>query len=128
MQQVIFLSIEEVVFIQERMIAIGGGSDGILDIELLHSAVERPKASFGGSYLYKSTLEMGAAMLQSLVKNHSFIDGNKRTAFFATLLFFEKNGLQFNIAGSEIVSFMVGVATKSVSVEKIAHWFEKRLA
>ena len=62
-------------------------------------------------------------MLQPLVKNHPFIDGNKRTAFFTTLRFFEKNGLNFSFKKSEIASFMVSVATKSLSVKKISNWF-----
>lgn len=122
-----FVSIEEVVIIHEKMIEIGGGLSGIRDIELLHAAVERPKASFGGKYLYRSTFEMGAAMLQSLVKNHPFIDGNERTVFFSTLRFFEKNDLSFRISSTEIVDFMVSVDTQSLAVKAIADWFETRM-
>lgn len=126
MQEVAFVSMEEVVIIHEKMIEIGGGSSGIRDIELLHSAIERPKASFSDKYLYNSRLTMGSALLQSLVKNHPFIDGNKRTAFFTTLRFFEKNGLSFSLKEREIVSFIVSVATKNLSVEEIAHWLNVR--
>lgn len=109
------------------MIEIGGGSPGIRDIELLHSAIERPKASFGGEYLYSSVLDMGAAVLQSLVKNHPFIDGNKRTAFFATLRFFQRNDHLFTFENKDIVKFIVDVDTKNLSISDIATWFEKRL-
>ncbi|MEX0895599.1 MAG: type II toxin-antitoxin system death-on-curing family toxin [Patescibacteria group bacterium] len=127
MQNIAFISIEEVVIIHERMIEIGGGSSGIRDIELLHSAIERPKASFSGKYVYNSVIEMGSAMLQSLAKNHPFVDGNKRTAFFATLRFFEKNNYRFALKNSEIVTFMVSVDTKSLSVEEITDWFNERI-
>lgn len=126
-QDIQFLTIEEVVVIHEKMLEIGGGSDGIRDIELLHSAIERPKAAFGGKYLYESVLKMGAAILQSLVKNHPFIDGNKRTAFFSTLRFLEKNGLKFSFIDKEIVEFMVGVDTKNLSIKAITSWFQKRM-
>jgi death-on-curing protein len=126
MNSFVFISIEEVVLIHEKMIEIGGGSSGIRDIELLHSALERPKASFGGKYLYKSALEMGAAMLQSLVKNDLFIDGNKRTAFFATLRFLEKNNFNYSFENKDIVNFMVSVDTQNLSIHEIADWFEKR--
>lgn len=88
MQEIAFISIEEVVIIHEKMIEIGGGSSGIRDIELLHSAINRPKTSFSDKYLYSSVLEIGSAMLQSLVKNYPFIDGNKRTAFFYCIALF----------------------------------------
>jgi death on curing protein len=127
MSDILFISIEEVVVIHEKMIEIGGGSSGIRDIELLHSAIERPKASFGGKYLYSSVLGMGSAMLQSLVKNHPFVDGNKRTAFFATLRFFDKNDLHFVFQSKEIVSFMVKVDTQSLSVNEIADWFSDKI-
>lgn len=121
-----FIPIEEVVIIHEKMIEIGGGSSGIRDIELLHAAIERSKASFGGKYLYRSVFEMGAAMLQSLVKNHPFVDGNKRTAFFATLRFFKRNNLTFQLENNEIVDFMVSVDTQNLTVESIATWFEEK--
>jgi death-on-curing protein len=126
MQEIAFVSIEEVVIIHEKMIEIGGGASGIRDIELLHSAIERPKASFSDKYLYNSILKMGSAMLQSLVKNHPFVDGNKRTAFFATLRFFEKNDLSFSIKINEITPFMVSVTTESLTVKEISNWFSAR--
>lgn len=126
MRKIEFVSLEEAVIIHEKMIEIGGGTSGIRDIELLHSSIERPKASFSDKYLYKSILEMGSAMLQSLAKNHPFIDGNKRTAFFATLRFFEKNGLAFSIKKNEITPFMVSVTTESLTVKKISNWFSVR--
>ncbi|KXK10190.1 MAG: Toxin Doc [Microgenomates bacterium OLB23] len=127
MDDIIFLSIEEVVVIHERMIEIGGGASGIRDIELLHSALGRPKASFSGEYLYPDILHMGSAILQSLVKNYPFVDGNKRTAFFATLRFFDKNEMQFIFDEVEIVEFMVRVDVENLSVQEITNWFEKRL-
>lgn len=126
MKDVVFVTIEEVVVIHERMIEIGGGSSGIRDIELLHSAIGRPKASFGGKYLYGSDLEMGAALLQSLVKNHPFVDGNKRSAFFATLRFFERNGKNFKLENKDIVDFVVKVDTEHLSIQSISAWFEER--
>lgn len=126
MKDVNFLLIEEVVIIHEKMIEIGGGASGIRDIELLHSALGRPKASFSGDYLYPDILHMGGAILQSLVKNHPFVDGNKRTAFFAALRFFDKNEIEFAFKDVEIVAFMVRVDIDNLSVEEIVKWFKKR--
>jgi len=126
MDEVHFLSIEEVVVIHDRMIEIGGGAEGIRDVELLHSALGRPKATFSGVFLYSNVFDMAAAMIQSIVKNHPFVDGNKRTAFFGTLRFFEKNGFKFEMKNTEIVDFMVRVDTQNLTVEQISVWFKKR--
>ncbi|MCA9371327.1 type II toxin-antitoxin system death-on-curing family toxin [Candidatus Woesebacteria bacterium] len=127
MKTTFFLTIEEVIVIHDKMIEIGGGTSGLRDIEMLQAAIERPKATFAGAFLYKNTLEMGSALLQSLVKNHPFIDGNKRTAFFSTLRFFEKNNIRLNLKNKEIVYLMIKTDTDSLSVAEIASWFSKRL-
>ncbi|NCN03515.1 MAG: type II toxin-antitoxin system death-on-curing family toxin [Candidatus Pacebacteria bacterium] len=121
-----FLTIEEVIIIHEKMIEIGGGSSGLRDIELLHSAVERSRASFSGNYLYPSIYKMGGALLQSLANNHPFIDGNKRTAFFSTALFLRKNDIKIDINTKEIVSLMIAVTTSHLSIKDIANWFKQR--
>src|SRR3989344_2783121 len=87
-----YLEIEEVYNIHSKMIDIGGGREGIMDFNLLHSAIERPKASFGGKFLYQDIWHQAAALIQSLIKNHPFEDGNKRTGFFSTLRFLNING------------------------------------
>lgn len=94
---------------------------------MLHSALERPKASFSGKFLYHSLPEMGGAMLQSLVKNHPFVDGNKRTAFFTTLRFLEKNGLLFLLDDKDIVDLMILASTRGLTVKEIGDWFTLRI-
>lgn len=95
----------------------------MLNFELLHSAVERPKASFYGDYLYTSLFDMAAALLQSLAGNHPFVDANKRTAYFSTIRFLEKNGLEFDIQREEISKFMLQVVVDKISLAEIARWF-----
>lgn len=120
-----FITLDEVLVIHNRMLKIGGGREGVHDFTLLHSAIERPKAQFGGKYLYSSIWLMAAALLQSLVKNHPFSDGNKRTAFFSTVRFLRKNGYVLAPAGREIIDFMVSVAVQNKSLEQITKWLEK---
>lgn len=119
-----FIDLDEVLIIHERMLEIGGGREGILDFTLLHSAIERPKAQFSGEFLYQSVFEMGAALLQSLVKNHPFSDGNKRTAFFTTMRFLDKNGYEVTASNEEIVKFGVKVDINKLSVGEIAEWLK----
>ncbi|MDX2080261.1 MAG: type II toxin-antitoxin system death-on-curing family toxin [Terrimicrobiaceae bacterium] len=71
-----------------------GGSDGIREQALLESAVAAPQASFGGRSPYGDLIEVGAAYLFYLCRNHPFIDGNKRTALGACLVFLRLNGIQ----------------------------------
>ena len=75
-----YLSLEDVLLYHERIIQESGGSEGIRDFGLLHSAIERPKASFAGKDLYQDIFTKAAALVHSLVLNHPFIDANKRTA------------------------------------------------
>ena len=121
-----FLTIEDVIVIHEKMLDIGGGSSGLRDIELLYSALGRPKSSFSGTYLYPSIYKMGASLLHSLANNHPFIDGNKRTAFFSTALFLRKNDIEIKTNTEEITSLMIQVTTKDLSIKNIADWFKQK--
>lgn len=120
-----YIDIGEVYTIHARMIKIGGGRAGVRDFLLLHSAVERPKASFGGKMLYPTLWLQAAAMLHSLIKSHPFTDGNKRTGFFSTLRFLGLNGYKLKARQEEVVEFSVAVDNENPSLEEIAAWLKK---
>lgn len=120
-----FVTLDEVLIIHDRMLEVGGGRNGIHDFTLLHSAIERPKAQFGGKYLYSSVWSMVAAMLQSLVKNHPFEDGNKRTAFFSTMRFLRKNGYSLEAKTKDVIQFMLLVDVGNLGLEQISSWLKK---
>lgn len=85
------------------------------DYGLLESAVARPQASVFGEDAYPTLHEKAAALLQSLATNHALIDGNKRTAFVATALFYELNGRRIRAsAEDELFDLMIDVATRAV--------------
>lgn len=85
------------------------------DYGLLESAVARPQASAFGEDAYPTLHEKAAALLQSLAANHALIDGNKRTAFVATALFYELNGHRVRVsAEDELFDLMIAVATRAV--------------
>lgn len=121
---VVYISIEDVYIIHKRMVTIGGGSEGLRDMGLLHSAVERPKATFGGNDLYPTLFSKAAALLQSLMGNHPFEDGNKRTGFFSTLFFLEQNNVSIHPSEKDIIQFCSDAVTKKYSIEQIAIWLE----
>jgi death-on-curing protein len=82
-----YLTAEQVLFIHARLIAETGSEHGVLDLGLLQSAVARPQATFDKQDLYPDLFSKTAALLESLIGNHAFVDGNKRTAITAAGLF-----------------------------------------
>lgn len=89
----IHLTLSAVRAIHEQVLAAHGGGAGIRDEALLESAVAAPQATFGGEPIMADLIEVGAAYLFYLCRNHPFVDGNKRTALAACLVFLERNGL-----------------------------------
>ena len=83
-----FLTVDDVLAIAADQVERYGGAFGVRDFGLLESAVSAPLATFGGEYLYRDLCEFASAYLFSLAKNHPFVDGNKRTATAAALVFF----------------------------------------
>ncbi|MEK7617447.1 MAG: type II toxin-antitoxin system death-on-curing family toxin [Patescibacteria group bacterium] len=125
MKRVHFLKIDQVLFIHDQMVKRFGGSFGIRDLGLIESAVARPQASFGEEYLYKSIFDKAAALLQSLLKNHAFVDGNKRTALTSAGLFLKKNGYKLINQHKEEVEFAVRVDNENLTIEQISKWLKE---
>lgn len=92
----IFLTLEEVLEIHENQITNYGGSLGIRDLGLLQSALAQPESTFGESLLHQSIEHQAAAYLYHIVKNHPFIDGNKRVGTACMVVFLYINGFELN--------------------------------
>lgn len=121
----IYLGIEEVYSIHEALIKAGGGRANVRDFTLLHSSVERPKVTFGGKFLYPTLWLQAGALMQSLVMNHPFTDGNKRTGFYSTKRFLYINGYDLVYTKAEAYDFCLAVDNEDLKVETIAKWLEK---
>ena len=93
MKELRHLTAEAVKAIHAEVLAAHGGSEGLRDEALLESAVAAPQATYGGKPLFRNPVEIAAAYLFYLCRNHAFVDGNKRTALAACLVFLEANGL-----------------------------------
>jgi death-on-curing protein len=87
------LGVQAVLAVHEEVLAAHGGTAGLRDAALLESAVAAPQASFGGKPLIKDPVEVAAAYLFYLCRNHPFLDGNKRTALACCLVFLHANDL-----------------------------------
>lgn len=120
-----YLTAEQVLFIHSRLIDETGGSHGIRDLGLLQSAVSRPMATFGGEDLYPDIFQKAAALMESLVKNHPFIDGNKRTAISSAGLFLRINGYSLETSQKELEDFTLKMATGKIALNDAAKWFKQ---
>ena len=101
---VAFLSVDEVLAIHERLLDRFGGPPGVRDVGLLESALYRPQTGY-----YADLAEMAAALFESLLMNHPFLDGNKRVGFFATDVFLRINGWRFAVDAHEAHRFLIGL-------------------
>ena len=108
------LTVEIVREIHQAAIRNFGGSDGIRENALLESAVAAPQATFGGKAIYASLTEIAAAYLYYLCRNHPFIDGNKRTALGACLVFLRLNGVETKPDGPEWEELVLDVAASRI--------------
>ena len=101
---VAFLSRDETLEIHRALLERFGGPEGVRDLGLLESALHRP-----GTGYYKDLAEMAAALFESLIMNHPFVDGNKRVAFFATDVFLRLNGYKLKVDAAKAHRFLIGL-------------------
>jgi death-on-curing protein len=120
-----YLTPEQVLFLHSRLISTIGGGHGVRDIGMLLSALGRTQATFDGKELYPDIMLKAAALMDSLVRNHSFVDGNKRTAITASALFLRLNGYLLQVENREMVRFALACAQSQLSLVEIAEWFRK---
>jgi death-on-curing protein len=122
------LTVEIVREIHASAIARFGGSDGVRELTLLESAVAAPQATIGGESPFSDLTEVGAAYLFYLCRNHPFVDGNKRTALGACLVFLRLNGLQPAADGPEWEALTLDVASGKVDREQTTARLRKLVA
>ena len=120
-----FVTPEQALFIHSRLIEETGGEHGLRDLSMLLSALGRPQASFSGEDLYSDIFTKAAALLDSLIRNHPFLDGNKRTAITTTALFLQLNGYSLNVDGTEMVRFVMACAQSEVQMDQIVAWLKR---
>ena len=104
------LTVAVVLEIHAEAISKFGGSDGVREMALLESAVAAPQASFGGESVYTDTAEVAAAYLFFLCRNHPFVDGNKRAALGACIIFLRLNGIEPQVDGQPWEDLTLDVA------------------
>lgn len=103
-----------------------GGLEGVRDEGLLESAVNRPRHLFADEN--PSLFELAASYAAGIVKNHPFLDGNKRSGFMAAALFLESNDLNFQAPEVEVVERTLALAASAITESDYAKWLERSCA
>ncbi len=120
---VLYLTVDEALAIHEQLTKSFGGPAGIPDMGLLESALFRPQTGY-----YQDIAEMAAALFESLVMNHPYIDGNKRVAFFATDVFLRLNGWKLEVDPDETHGLLVGLLEQGkCDYRHLLSWIRKSL-
>jgi death-on-curing protein len=118
-----FLSLDEAIAIHELLIEKYGGTSGLRDKGLLESALFRPQTGY-----YEDLAQMAAALFESLITNHAFVDGNKRVAFFACDVFLRLNGWKLKAEVDAAHSFIVGSLEQGTcNYEQLLPWIQQHL-
>ncbi len=122
----LFLTLAEVLEIHQDQLRLYGGRSGIRDLDLLKSAMAMPQAGMGEEYFHADIMEMAAAYLFHIVRNHPFIDGNKRTGIVAALVFLELNGIEIEAEEEGLERLVRRVAESGADKNDIAGFLRSR--
>jgi death-on-curing protein len=121
-----YLTPKQVLFIYSRLVTETGGSHDLRDLALLESAVARPRATFDSKEFYPDLFTKAAALMDLLINNHPFLDGNKRTGITATGLFFRINGWKLTASSKELVACTMRVAVEGLEIDELANWLRAK--
>jgi len=119
------VSLEELVWLHTVAVTEFGGSQGIRDRGLLESAIARPLAAFGGKDLYDTPFKRASALAESLVMNHGFVDGNKRTGFVIGVLFLELHGFDFKASEADATQAVMALAAGTLDEAAFTTWLRE---
>ena len=121
------IDINEVEKIHDILIEKFGGGKGIRDKGLLESVINRPFQTFDGQDLYPDPVDKAAAIFESIITNHPFVDGNKRTAYVLMRLILKSNNLDIRLGQNEKYDFVIRSASGQVSFDQIRAWIKGNL-
>jgi len=117
-----YLSLSEALELHRRIIGQSGGALGVLNLGSLESALAQPRMSFGGKELYPSVVDKASALGFSLIQNHPFLDGNKRTGHAAIELFLVLNGFEIRSSVDEQERIILQVASGEIERDTFTLW------
>jgi len=121
------ISIEDVKKIHKILIEQFGGVHGVRDAMALESALNRPFQTFDGNELYPSVLEKASALVQSMLVNHPFVDGNKRTGYTLLRLYLLKHGLDITASPDNKYEFIINIASGVFNYDDTLTWLRSNV-
>lgn len=122
-----YLSLPEVLELHQRIIEQSGGSSGMRDFVALESAIAQPRMAFGDEDLYRTLAAKASALAFSLIKNHPFLDGNKRIGHAAMEVFLVLNGLEIAATVDEQEEIIMRLAASLIGREEFTVWIETHI-
>ena len=122
-----YLSVNEILELHSRVMQVSGGSLGLLDLGALESAAAQPRMTFEGQELYPTLPDKAAALGFSLIQDHPFLDGNKRTGHAALETFLVLNGHEINATVDEQESALLRVAASEMKREAFLEWLREHI-
>jgi death-on-curing protein len=117
-----YLNVEEVLILHAHAIREFGGSAELADLGRLEAALASPQHTMFGQDLYPDIDAKAAVLVFGIIKNHPFVDGNKRTGLFALFEFLERNGLTINAPADDLYQFTINIATSTLDKDEIVAW------
>ncbi len=121
------IELVEVIKIHKILIDAFGGTDGVRDTGLLESALQRPYMTFDRNELYPDPIKKSAAIIESCIKNHPFVDGNKRVGYVLMRLLLLENGLDINATEEEKYEFVLNIANGFFEMNDIEKWIKSNV-
>ncbi|MBQ7445123.1 MAG: type II toxin-antitoxin system death-on-curing family toxin [Clostridia bacterium] len=118
---------KQVLLLHEHLLRETGGAAGLRDEGLLDSAVSAPFQSFDGTELFPTVIEKAARLCFGLVKNHAFIDGNKRIGAHSMLVFLAVNDTELTYTQEELTNIILGVASGKIDYEDLLSWIKNHI-
>ncbi|MDK6472684.1 type II toxin-antitoxin system death-on-curing family toxin [Gardnerella pickettii] len=123
-----YLTREQVIKLHQALIETSGGSSGIRDAGMLDSALKTPLQTFDENELFPSVLDKAARLAFGLIKNHPFIDGNKRIGTHAMLIFLALNGIMLSYNDEELIDIILKVASGKANENDLYTWIKNHQA
>lgn len=121
------LSKRQILLLHSMLVAQSGGMDGLRDEGLLEAAINMPLQTFGGQELYPTILEKAARLGYGLIRNHPFLDGNKRIGTHAMLVFLDINNITLSYEDEDLISTILHVAAGAMDCNAFLEWLKARV-
>ncbi len=122
------LTLEQILELHTLVIKETGGSIGLRDLGRLEASIATQSQNVFGQELYPTILDKSAAFIRSIIADHPFVDGNKRTAMIAGLTLLNLNNVRFIFKPGEIEDYAVNIATDHLDIHSISNWLKTHIS